>query len=533
MRVVVALVSYSGRMSIRAVAVGVVVLVAAVAVSFSGQQAAQAESGVPQTVPSLKAWNPGGVGFSLGAHARVLYGDGLSDTATDFASALGAVTGNDVVAQVGSSGGPGDIVLSTGTVPGAPETPEAYQISIGETLDLRGADIAGAFYATRSALQLLRQRTAIPGGTATDWPQYRERGLMLDVGREFMPVDLLRAQIRRMGYLKLNLLHLHLSDTFGFRLDSERHPEITAAQHYSKQDIRDLVEYAAGYQVEIMPEVDFPGHMNGILAAHPDLKLRSASGRVCDAAIDIANPRAYDLMRDILDEFLPLFPGPYWHLGADEFLLDGARVASFDEYPQIGEYARATYGPQAQPVDAFLGLINWGADIVRAHGKRPRIWNDGLHTGAGTLAIGRDIVIDYWSRAGIPQLPLPFFGNARSPADLIASGHELRNASFAPTYYVAGGPTAAGNVPPSVAYQIWDPTLFVDGTRLTPDQNTHNLGSGLFVWCDDPTVQTPDRIAASVSMPLKVTAQQTWGPPQAGSYLEFAALADAVGEPPA
>ncbi|PXX68488.1 hexosaminidase [Nocardia tenerifensis] len=520
-------------MSIRAVAAGVVAMLA-VAVSFAGQSSAEAEQGTPRTLPSLKAWSPGGASFSLGAHARVVYTqDVLRSTAMDFAESLRAFTGSDIVAQAGESAGPGDIVLRTGSVPNAPETAEAYQISSGETLDLLGADTAGAYYAASSALQLLRQRPVIPGGTVTDWPQYRERGLMLDVGREFMPVELLRAQIRRMGYLKLNLLHLHLSDTYGFRLDSERHPEITAAQHYSRQDIRDLVDYAARHQVEIVPEVDFPGHMNGILAAHPDLKLRSASGRVSDAAIDIGNPRAYDLMRDILEEFLPLFPGRYWHLGADEFLLDGLRVADFDEYPQLGAYARATYGPQAQPVDAFLGLINWGADIVRAHGKRPRIWNDGLHTGAGTLTLGRDLVIDYWSRAGVPQLPLPFFGTARSPADLIAAGHELRNAAFAPAYYVAGGPTRALNVPPPLAYQAWDPTLFVDGTRLTPEQNRRNLGSGLFVWCDDPTAQTPERIAESITMPLRVTAQQTWGPPQAGSYPEFAALADAVGEPPA
>ncbi|WP_069161662.1 beta-N-acetylhexosaminidase [Nocardia altamirensis] len=519
-------------MSVRAVASGVAAVLVTASVGFGGTPAASAEPGVPRTVPSLKQWQPGGADFSLGTKARVLYTqDALRETATDFAASLQAATGNDIAAQPGSAGSAGDIVLTTGLVPDAPEMPEAYRISVADTMELRGADTAGAFYATRSALQLLRQRTVIPGGAVTDWPQYRERSLMLDVGREFMPVELLRAQIRRMGHLKLNLLHLHFSDTFGFRLDSDRHPEITAAQHYTKQDIRELVDYAARYQVEIVPEVDFPGHMNGILAAHPELKLRSANGRVSDAAIDIANPRAYDLMRDILEEFLPLFPGRYWHLGADEFLLDGAMVTSYDEYPQIGAYAKATYGPQAQPVDAFLGLINWGADIVRANGKRPRIWNDGLHTGAGTLTIGTDIVVDYWSRAGIPQLPLPFFGAARTPADLIAAGHEVRNAAFTPTYYVAGGPTAVGNVPAPIAYQLWDPALFVDGSRLSPAQNERNLGSGLFVWCDDPTVQTPEQIAVSITMPLRVMAQQTWGPPQAGSYHEFARRADAVGEP--
>ncbi|MFD0366130.1 beta-N-acetylhexosaminidase [Nocardia sp. GCM10030253] len=520
-------------MSTRAtVASGVVMVLATVAVAFGAQGRAWSEQAVPQTVPSLKNWMPGGSGFSLGAHARVLYAqDALRDSAADLAAGLRAVTGNDIVAQAGSVGEPGDIVVRTGPVSGAPDTPEGYRISVAHTLDLQGADTAGAFYSTRSALQLLRRATTLPGGVVTDWPEYRERGLMLDVGREFMPVDMLRAQIRRMGQLKLNLLHLHLSDRFGFRLDSDRHPEITAREHYSKQEVRDLVEYAARYQVEIVPEVDFPGHMNGILAAHPELKLRSASGAVSDAAIDIADPRSYDLMRDILEEFLPLFPGRYWHLGADEFLLDGARVASFDDYPQLGAYARATYGPQAQPVDAFLGLINWGAAIVREHGKRPRIWNDGLHTGEGTIGIGSDIVVDFWSRAGIPQLPLPFFGIARTAPDLIAAGHEVRNAAFTPTYFVTGGPTSVGNVPAPIAYELWDPAVFIDGMRLTPEQNTHNLGSGLFVWCDDPAVQTPAQIAASITMPLRVMAQQTWGPARAGSYPEFAALSDVVAEP--
>ncbi|WP_082032238.1 family 20 glycosylhydrolase [Nocardia vulneris] len=519
-------------MSMRTTAVGVTAVLVAAGLVVGGAPPATAEHTFPRTLPSVQAWHAGGAAFRLGPQVLVHYAEpDLQDTATDFAAALQVFTGRDVRAQPGTAGGAGDIVLTTGPIPDAPETPEAYRISVGETLELRGAAAAGAFYATRSALQMLRGQPAIPGGTVTDWPRYRERSLMLDVGREFLPVELLRAQIRRMGQLKLNLLHLHFSDTFGFRLESARHPEITAAQHYSQQDLRDLIAYAARHQVEIVPEVDFPGHMNGILAAHPELKLRSASGKVSDAAIDIADPRSYDLMRDILEEFLPLFPGRYWHLGADEFLLDGAQVAGYDEYPQLGAYARATYGPDAQPVDAFLGLINWGADIVRAHGKRPRIWNDGLHAGAGTLALGADIVIDYWSRAGIPQLPLPYFGNARSPADLVAAGHEVRNAAFTPTYFVAGGPVSAGNVPAPLTYHLWDPSLFVDGSRLDPQQSTHHLGSGLFVWCDDPTVRTPEQIAAAITMPLRVMAQQTWGAPQAGSYPEFAALGDAVGEP--
>ncbi|MEV0297220.1 glycoside hydrolase family 20 protein [Nocardia sp. NPDC050710] len=515
-------------MSLRALLIAAVFTVSVVVVDGP----AGAETPVPQTLPSLKSWEPGGSGFTLGERPRVVYiQETLRDTALDFAAGVEAVTGREVVVQPGGSADPGDMVLGTGPIDGAPDKEEAYRISVGDFLELRGATGAGVFYATRSALQILRRSQVIPGGAVTDWPEYPERSLMLDVGREFMPVEMLRAQIRRMGQLKLNLLHLHFSDSFGFRLDSDRHPEITAPQHYSKQDIRELIDYAARYQVEIVPEVDFPGHMNAILAAHPELRLRSATGTVSESAIDISDPRSYDLMRDILEEFLPLFPGRYWHLGADEFLFEGTRLASFDDYPQLGAYAKATYGPQAQPVDAYLGLINWGADIVRAHGKRPRIWNDGLHAGEGTLTIGSDIVIDFWSRAGVPSLPLPFFGIARTAPDLIAAGYQVKNAAFVPTYYVTGRPASIVDLPPAVAYELWDPAVFVDGGRLNPEQNVANLGSGLYVWCDDPTVQTPDQISVSITMLLRVMAQKTWGPARAGSFAEFAARSDLIGEP--
>ncbi|MFI9510417.1 family 20 glycosylhydrolase [Nocardia sp. NPDC052566] len=525
-----ALARWNARRAIRRAITGFVVVVLGSAALSVGAPRAAAAPVAPQTVPSAQSWMPGGSAFTVGERPRVHFARAdLRTIADDLAAELEARIGRPVHAEPGVDAAPGDIVLRTGRVPDAPDTAEAYRISIAETLELQGADLPGVFYATRSVLQMLRRSGTIPGGTVTDWPQYRERSLMLDVGREFMPLDVLRAQIRRMGDLKLNVLHLHLSDSFGFRLASERRPEITAAQHYSKQDIRDLIDYAARNQVEIVPEVDFPGHMNGILAAYPELKLRSRDGTVSDAAVDLSDPRGYELMRDILEEFVPLFPGRYWHLGGDEFLLQGSRVATYDEFPQLGSYARATYGPQARPADVLLGLINWGADIVRAHGKRPRIWNDGLRVGEATLALAPDIVIDYWSKGGTQLEPLPFFGSARTPADLVAAGHDVRNATFAPTYYVTGGDIAKFNVPPMAAYELWDPTVFVDGTRLPPEQLAHHLGAGLLVWCDDPTAQTPQQISVSITMPLAVQAQLTWRGARAGGYAEFADRVAAVG----
>ncbi|MGW0245562.1 glycoside hydrolase family 20 zincin-like fold domain-containing protein [Nocardia goodfellowii] len=134
-----------------------------------GDTRAAAEATAPQTVPTLRNWAPAGGGFALGARARVFYtDDSLLDMATDFAAGLRVVTGKDVVPQAGSAAAAGDIVLRVAAVPEAPNTPEAYRLSAGDILDLQGAGEPGAFYATRSALQLLRRGGTIPGGTATD-----------------------------------------------------------------------------------------------------------------------------------------------------------------------------------------------------------------------------------------------------------------------------------------------------------------------------------------------------------------------------
>src|SRR5205085_9512392 len=100
------------------------------------------------------------------------------------------------------------LTLGLGAAEGGPE---AYRLTIASTLDVRGP-AAGVFYGTRTILQLLHQSWAIQGGTVEDWPAYPERGLMLDVGRKYCSLSFLRKQIRELSYLKLNYLHLHLSD---------------------------------------------------------------------------------------------------------------------------------------------------------------------------------------------------------------------------------------------------------------------------------------------------------------------------------
>jgi hexosaminidase len=482
----------------------------------SGVQASVA-SPPPITLPALRQWTPGGVGYAFAPGSRIV-------VAAADAGALAAVAQRfaaDLAVPVATGAGqPGDIVLRLGEVTGSAST-ERYRVTSAPTLEVVAPTPAGVFLGSRSVLQWLHQGSSVAGGTAVDWPAYPERGLMLDVGRKYMSVGFIRKQIREMSYLMLNFLHLHLSDRGGFRLESTSHPEVTSAQHYTKAEIQDLIAYAADHGVQVIPELDFPGHLDAVLDAHPELRLVSKTGVVNEGSIDLSNPAAYDLMRDLLEEFLPLFPGKYWHIGADEYL------DKYDDYPQLEAWAKQHYGPDATGKDAYYGFMNWADAIVRSAGKTTRAFNDGLKPGGATLSVNTTIVIEHWARG-----TAPWFGNAYSAQALVDLGYTVLNISYTPTQYTLGGPGSLFNTLPSFMYDTWDPGKFVDGSRLRAADRDRNLGSKIQLWCDGTTTHTEADLERILFNRLQVMAQETWGTPSPLLYLLFLPTIKAVGHAP-
>ncbi|KJY33263.1 beta-N-acetylhexosaminidase, partial [Streptomyces sp. NRRL S-444] len=475
-----------------------------VAVAGPGPGAAPAAAGPPQTVPALRQWTAGTGTYAFTAASRIAvdpaYTAQLSDEAATLAEDLGALAGRPVSVVTGSAA-PGDIALSLGD-PGLPA--EGYRLTIGQSVGIQAGTDTGAFYGTRTVLQLLQ------AGTAVDWPTKAERGLMIDQGRKFFTVDWVKQHIKELAYLKLNYFHFHLSDTFGFRLESSTHPEIVSADHYSKQDIADLVALGQKYHVTIVPEIDTPGHMNAILAAHPELRLKNSSGTASPDSIDLSLPASYTLIKDLVNEYLPLFPAPYWHIGADEYVTDYAK------YPQLLSYARAHYGAGATAKDTYYGFVNWADGLVRAAGKTTRMWNDGIKAGDGTVTPNAGILVEYWYSYGL------------TPQQLAAAGHTVANESWTPTYYVLGG----AKPDTKWMYETWTPDRFEGGATLTDPSK--NPGSLIHVWCDSPNAETEDQIAAGIMYPLRALAQQTWGSPKpASTYASFTPIAAAVGHNPA
>ncbi len=471
---------------------------------------ARAATAGPVTVPALRQWTAGTGSYVFGSTSRVVvdpvYSAQLDGDAATFAADLTALLGRPVAVADGTAAA-GDISLTLGdaTLPD-----EGYRMTVAGTVAIQAKASAGAFYGTRTVLQLLHQSTTIAAGTAVDSPTKPERGLMVDQGRKFFTVPWLKQEIKEMAYLKLNYFHFHLSDTFGFRLESSTHPEIVSADHYTKQDIADLVALGNQYHVTIVPEIDTPGHMDAILAADPELKLTDSSGTASASFIDLSNPASYTLIKDLITEYLPLFPAGYWHIGADEYVTD------YNSYPQLLSYARAHYGATATAKDTYYGFVNWADALVRAAGKTTRMWNDGIKSGDGTLTPNADILVEYWYNYGL------------TPQQLVAAGHTVANESWTPTYYVLGG----AKPDTQWMYESWQPDLFQGSNTVSP--GTANRGSLIHVWCDNPNAETEDQIAAGIMYPLRGLAQQTWGSPKpVAAYADFVPLVTTVGHNPA
>ena len=453
----------------------------------------------PATIPALREWRSAQGAFVLRDSARIVVpaGGPLAE-----ARLLAADLGRRHPVLAGEPPLPGDIELVLGSRDRKLGR-EGYRLEVGAVLRIDARTAAGAFYGTRTVLQLLHRKRSIPAGTARDWPRYPERGLMLDNGRRYFSPRWLRARIRELAYLKLNQLHLHFSDDQGFRIASSSHPEVVSDPHLTKRQVRSLLAYARARHIRVIPEIDMPGHMRAALSAHPGLQLARPGGERAPTRLDVTLPGARRFARELILEYLDLFPGRYWHGGADEYL----RRDDYALYPQLQRYARARYGARAGGPDAYLDFVNWMDRLVRARGRTLRVWNDGLADGRA-VRVRRDVVVDWWAGHSGP-----------GPRTLVARGHRILNAGWWPTYYVVG---ALGDVRPSmrIAYETWAVNRFHGlafgleppdtPPMVLPRGSRRNLGSELHVWNDDPDGETDAQTARGIAPRLRVLAQKTW-----------------------
>lgn len=232
--------------------------------------------------------------------------------------------------------------------------PEGYTLEVNPKQALiRASKPAGAFYATQSLLQLLPlpangarpESLALPCVSIQDQPRFGWRGLMLDCSRTFLSMDYLRRSIDRLGYYKMNILHLHLTDDQGWRMQIKKHPRLTEvgayfdprikgeiSGFYTQDELRALVRYAADRNVTLVPEIEMPSHCLAALTAYPDLSCRGDAYNVvpympaADPVVPTppygvfcaGNDRTFAVLEDVLAEVIDVFPCQYIHIGGDE-----------------------------------------------------------------------------------------------------------------------------------------------------------------------------------------------------------------------
>jgi hexosaminidase len=468
-------------------------------------------STAPRGIPSVRTheaargpgWQP-----ASGSGVVIARGSaGLADEGRLLSQELKIAYRGDAAARAG------DVELALSSARGPHES---YTLTVRDgRVRIVAPDQAGVFYGTRTLKQSVRADGVMPEGVVRDRPARAQRGLNLDIARKYFTAGWIEDRIREMADLKLNELGLHFSDDQGFRIASTSHPEVVSAQHLSKDQVRQIVALAGRLHITVVPEIDSPAHLGAVLRAHPALQLRNAAGTPVPGAIDISQPASARLVDQLLREYAGLFPGAYWHLGADEYPALTARDPQ-TAYPQLARAARQKFGPTARVQDLTAAWTNDRAAVVVPYGKTPKAWNDGLFRG-GVVRADRDIEVEYWTGKEI---------GARPPQEYLNEGRRVVNLNDEYLYYVLGQPNAFRYPTGRRIYQEWTP-LVLRGTKAVPARYSDQiLGGRLAVWGDFPNAQNQDQVARGIRMPLRAVSQKLWDPgTPALDWKDFTALA--------
>jgi hexosaminidase len=319
----------------------------------------QAPAIVP--LPQKMEVQPGS--FVLLAQENILAGPGAEDTGHYLANELRRRTTLELKVLLEKGGRvSGNIVLDLDT--NSSMDREGYSLTVSpKEVEIHASSASGLFYGVQSLLQLLpvpdkasaqSANVSIPCVHIEDQPRFRWRGLMLDVSRHFFTKQEVEQLLDAMAWHKMNVFHWHLVDDQGWRIEIKKYPRLTEVGawrkavgfgldatsttaygpdgryggYYTQDDIREVVAYAQARHIEIVPEIEMPGHSSAALMAYPQFSCTGGPfttdlpGGVFDGVYCVGNEDSYAFIDDILTEVCALFPGPYIHIGGDEVPVD-------------------------------------------------------------------------------------------------------------------------------------------------------------------------------------------------------------------
>ena len=275
---------------------------------------------------------------------------------------------------------------------------ESYALEVTATgAKLNAANPLGVLRGLQTFLQLVEVSPngfAAPAATIQDQPRFAWRGLMIDVSRHFIPLDVLKRNLDGMEAVKMNVFHWHLSENQGFRVESRKFPKLhelgSDGLYYTQDEIRELVAYARDRGVRVVPEFDMPGHTTAWFVGYPELA--SGSGPysierkwgIFDPAMDLTNEKTYKFLDDLIGEMVKLFPDHYFHIGGDE-----VNGKEWDANPKIQEFKKSHNLKTNEELQAYFS--QGVQKIVTKHGKSVVGWDEVFIPG-----VPKDIVIQSW-----------------------------------------------------------------------------------------------------------------------------------------
>jgi hexosaminidase len=363
---------------------------------------------------------------------------------------------------------------------------ESYRLDITDRQALLSAPtVVGAIRGLETVLQLLnsdRRGFFLPGIKLQDQPRFPWRGLLIDVGRHFEPMEVLKRNLDAMAALKLNVLHWHLSEDQGFRVESKKYPKLhqlgSDSNYYTQEQIKDLIAYARDRGIRVVPEFDIPGHSTSWLVGYPELG--SAPGPytierrpgIFEPALDPTREEVYKFLDGFFGEMAALFPDAFLHIGGDE-----NEGKQWDRNPAIQSFMKTKGIKDNHGLQAYFNtrLLK----ILEKHGKKMIGWDEVLQP-----ELPKDIVIHSW----------------RGTAALADAARKGYDGILSNGYYI-------DLIQPASQHYVVDP-LPVDST-LTPDEARHVLGGEATMWAE---WVTPETIDSRIWPRTAAIAERLWSP---------------------
>jgi hexosaminidase len=467
--------------------------------------------------------------FTLAPNTAVRAGSGDAATAEFLRSHLRDAWGPRPSSREAASGA---IVLTAAGSETLP--PEGYRLVITPTEVTISGRGAGLFYGVQSLLQLVpaqpRTTVELPAATIEDAPRFPYRGMHLDVSRHFFSVEEVKRYIDVMAAYKLNNFHWHLTDDNGWRVEIRRYPRLTqvggfraqttighyfdrnpqwydATRHggfYTQAEIRDVVRYAAARHVNIVPEIEMPGHATAAIAAYPELGCEpDKPPRVAETfgvwtSVFCPTEATFTFLENVLTEVVELFPSKYIHVGGDETPKDAWKRSGFAQQLVREKQLKDEHGLQSYFVRRIESFLN-------SKGRRIIGWDEILE---GGLAPNATVMSWRGEEGGIAA--------ARDKHDVIM-------ASSRNHLYFNDRPTARTDVEELRAAEslrelyAYDPVPSV----LTADEAKHVKGVTGAIWTE--YVRTPARLEYTLLPRMLALSEIAWTPPARKDFSRFIA----------